>query len=84
VVGTAGQIQRSLLIAELTAPMAERLHRSFNGRLCDEWLNLHLFWSLAHTRVVIRGWKTEYNHHRRHSALGYQAPARCAEACTHQ
>jgi putative transposase len=57
---------------------------SFNGRLRDECLNLHLFWSLAHTRVVISDWKTEYNHHRRHSALGYQAPARYAEACTHQ
>jgi transposase InsO family protein len=57
---------------------------SFNGRLRDECLNLHLFWSLAHARVMISDWKTEYNHHRRHSALGYQTPARYAEACTHQ
>jgi putative transposase len=57
---------------------------SFNGRLRDECLNINLFWSLTHARVVISDWKEEYNHHRRHSALGYQAPARYAAACTHQ
>jgi integrase-like protein len=30
---------------------------SFNGRLRDECLNLHLFWSLTHARVVISDWK---------------------------
>ena len=57
---------------------------SFNGRLRDECLNINLFWSLTHARVLISDWKTEYNHHRRHPALGYQAPARYAETCTHQ
>ena len=57
---------------------------SFNGRLRDECLNINIFWSLTHARVVITDWKTEYNHHRSHSALGYQPPARYAEACTHQ
>ena len=57
---------------------------SFNGRLRDECLNINLFWSLTHARVVISDWKVEYNHHRRHSALGYQAPARYAETCIHQ
>lgn len=57
---------------------------SFNGRLRDECLNIELFWSLAHARVTITDWKSEYNQHRRHSALGYQAPARYAEICTHQ
>jgi transposase InsO family protein len=49
---------------------------SFNGRLRDECLNINLFWSITHARVVIGDWKAEYNHHRRRSALGYQAPAR--------
>ena len=47
---------------------------SFNGRLRDECLNIELFWSLAHARVTISDWKTEYNHHRRHSALGGKPP----------
>jgi putative transposase len=43
-----------------------------------------MFWSLAQARVVISDWKADYNHRRRHSALGYQAPAVYAAARTHQ
>ena len=57
---------------------------SFNSKVRDECLNINIFWSLAQARVVISDWKDEYNHHRRHSALGYQTPARYAAACTHQ
>lgn len=57
---------------------------SFNGRLRDECLNITLFWSLTQARIVISDWKQEYNHHRRHSALGYQTPASYAAACTHR
>jgi transposase-like protein len=35
-------------------------------------------------RVVISDWKEDYNHRRRHSALGYEAPAVYAAARTHQ
>jgi hypothetical protein len=61
---------------------------SFASRIRDKCLNVNSFWSLAAPgcpgRVVISDWKHDYNHHRRHSALGYQAPARYAAACTHQ
>jgi transposase InsO family protein len=57
---------------------------SFNSRVRDECLNINIFWSLAQARVVISDWKEEYNDHRRHSALRYQAPARYAADCTHQ
>jgi putative transposase len=57
---------------------------SFNGRVRDECLNINEFWSLTHARIVITDWKTEYNHQRRHSALGYQTPAGYAAACTHR
>jgi len=57
---------------------------SFNSRVRDECLNINLFWSLAQARVVITDWKDDYNHRRRHSSLGYQAPAVYAAACTHQ
>jgi putative transposase len=56
---------------------------SFNARVRDECLNLHIFWSLTHAQITIADWKEEYNHHRRHSALGYQTPAAYAAACTH-
>jgi putative transposase len=57
---------------------------SFNSRVRDECLNINIFWSLAHARLVIADWKQDYNHRRRHSSLGYQAPAVYAAACTHR
>jgi transposase InsO family protein len=57
---------------------------SFNSRIRDECLNINIFWSLTQARVVITDWKQDYNHRRRHSALGYQAPAIYAAACTHR
>jgi putative transposase len=56
---------------------------SFNARIRDECLNTHSFWSLTQARVVISDWKHDYNHHRRHSSLGYQPPASYAANCTH-
>jgi transposase InsO family protein len=57
---------------------------SFNGRLRDECLNINSFYSLRHARVIIADWKHDYNHRRRHSALGYLAPIQYAQTCTHQ
>ncbi|MGP5023156.1 IS3-like element ISAar43 family transposase [Glutamicibacter arilaitensis] len=57
---------------------------SFNSRLRDECLNINSFYSLLHAQVVIGDWKTEYNHGRRHSSLGYLAPVDYARQCTHQ
>ncbi len=57
---------------------------SFNARVRDECLNINTFWSLTQARVVITDWKHNYNHHRRHSALNYQTPARYAAARTHR
>jgi putative transposase len=57
---------------------------SFNGRVRDECLNINIFWSLAHARVVISDWNDDYNHRRRHSVLGYRPPAVYAAGCAHQ
>ena len=57
---------------------------SFNARVRDECLNINIFWSLAHARIVIGDWKDEYNYYRLHSALGYQAPSSYAALCTHR
>jgi putative transposase len=47
-------------------------------------LNINSFWSLPQARVVIGDWKHDYNHHRRHSRLGYLSPARYAASCPHR
>ncbi len=57
---------------------------SFNSRVRDECLNINIFWSLPHARVVISDWKQDCNHRRRHRSLGYQAPAVYAAGCTHR
>jgi putative transposase len=54
---------------------------SFNGKLRDELLNRELFLSLEEARWVIDHWRSDYNHHRPHSALEYQTPAAFAAGC---
>jgi transposase InsO family protein len=57
---------------------------SFNSQVRDECLNINSFWSLTQARVVISDWKHDYNHRRRHSALGYLPPAHYAATCAHR
>ena len=47
---------------------------SFNGRLRDECLNVHLFFSLEDARKKLERWRQDYNHCRPHSSLGDLAP----------
>jgi hypothetical protein len=47
---------------------------SFNARLREEWLNEHVFVSLADARNKIEKWRVEYNRERPHSSLGNLTP----------
>ena len=47
----------------------------FNGQLRGELLNRELFDTPEEARVLVEGWRQEYNTLRLHSALGYQPPA---------
>lgn len=48
---------------------------SFNAKLRDELLNGEIFYSLAEAKIVIEGWRRDYNTKRPHSSLGYRPPA---------
>lgn len=66
-------------------PVDNGLIESFNGRLRDECLNTHLFWSMDDAREKLELWRLDYNSHRPHSALGGLTPdeyaaSRCREA----
>jgi putative transposase len=61
-------------------PFAE----SFQGRMRDECLNEHLFFSMNHARVVIKAWVYDYNTARPHSSLGYLTPAAFPHALSPQ
>ena len=59
---------------------------SFNGRLRDELLNSWRFDSLLEARVIIEGWRCDYNANRPHSAHGELTPTEFARqwTTTHQ
>jgi len=48
----------------------------------EELLNETMFRNLAHARVVITAWATDYNTERPHSALDSQTPADYARTLT--
>jgi putative transposase len=56
-------------------PTQNPFTESFQGRMRDECLNEHLFFSMKHARAVIGGWVHDYNTARPHSSLGYLTPA---------
>lgn len=65
-------------------PTQNAFAESFQGRMRDECLNEHLFFSMAHARAVIAGWVADFNTARPHSAIGYMTPAAYAAALNPQ
>jgi putative transposase len=55
---------------------------TFNGRLRDECLNVHLFESLADAQDKIERWRVDYNNWRPHSSLGNLTPREFARRKT--
>lgn len=57
------------------SPWENGYRESFNSKLRDELLNGETFYSLAEARIVVEGWRRQYNTVRPHSSLGYRPPA---------
>jgi len=55
--------------------------KSSHGRLRDEFLAMEIFDGVRDAQSLTASWGNEYHTLRRHSLLGYQAPARFAAAC---
>ena len=53
---------------------------SFNGRLRDECLNIHLFFTMDDARAKLEQWRVNYNESRPHRALGWRSPGEYALA----
>lgn len=68
-----------LFLIEPGKPNQNAYVESFNGRFRDECLNEHWFTSLQHARVVIDGWRREYNEERPKKSLGGLTPAAYAK-----
>ena len=63
------------LFIEPGSPWENGYSESFNGKVRDELLNCDIFETLFEAKVLIEGWRKEYNTLRLHSALGYLLPA---------
>jgi transposase InsO family protein len=69
----------ALRLIEPGKPNQNAYIESFNGRLRDECLNEHWFTSVAHARIVIEGWRQEYNTERPKKSLGGLTPSQYAK-----
>ena len=56
-------------------PVENGFIESFNGRLCDECLNVEWFSSLDHARRKLAKFREHYNRERPHCALADRTPA---------
>lgn len=65
-------------------PVENGYIESFNGKLRDECLNTHLFFSIADAQEKLEKWREEYNHDRPHSALAGLPPAAFARTLCQQ
>ncbi len=70
-----GRLGVKTLFIERGSPWENGYIESFNGKLRDELLDREIFITLAEAKVLIEGWRKDYNQVRPHSALGYQPPA---------
>ena len=55
--------------------VGERLLGDVHQSLCSELLRREVFADLLEAKVLVKDYHDHYNHHRPHSALGYQTPA---------
>ena len=56
-------------------PTDNGLTESFNGRLRDEFLNVHEFITMQDAQESLLVWQHDYNHHRPHNSLGHLTPS---------
>jgi putative transposase len=63
------------LYIEPGSPWENAYSETFISRFSDELLKREVFADLLEARVLVEDYRDHYNHHRPHSALGYQTPA---------
>src|SRR5215210_5154379 len=63
------------LYVEPGSPWENAYSETFISRFSDELLKREMFADLLEAKVLVEDYRGHYNHHRPHSALGYQTPA---------
>jgi len=62
------------------SPWENAYSETFISRFSDEVLKREVFTNLLEAKVLVEDYRSYYNHHRPHSALGYRTPAEFAVA----
>jgi putative transposase len=68
------------LYIEPGSPWENAYSETFISRFSDEVLKREVFGDLLEAKLLVEDYRNHYNHHRPHSALGYQTPAEFAVA----
>jgi putative transposase len=68
------------LYIEPGSPWENAYSETFISRFGDELLKREVFADLLEAKVLVEDYRGHYNHHRPHSALGYQTPLEFAAA----
>jgi putative transposase len=66
------------LYIEPGSPWENAYSETFISRFRDELLKREVFADLLEAKVLVEDYRSHYNHHRPHSALGYRTPAEFA------
>lgn len=69
------------LYIEPGSPWENAYSESFNSHFKDEFLNGESFGNVQEAKVLVEGYRLDYNHHRPHSSLDYMTPAAFAAGC---
>lgn len=69
------------LYIEPGSPWENAYSESFNSHFKDEFLNGESFGNVREAKVLVEGYRLDYNHHRPHSSLDYMTPAAFAARC---
>ena len=69
------RVEAKTLFIEPGSPWKNGYIESFNGKLCDELLNLKIFDTMMEAKVLFERWRQEYNTIWPHSSLAYCPPA---------
>jgi len=70
-----GRIGVRTLFIEPGSPRENGYVESFIGKLRDKLLNGEILDTLMEAKVLVEGWRKEYNRFRPHGSLGYKSPA---------
>lgn len=76
----ANEQQITLLYIQPGKPTQNAYVERYNRTVRHEWLDLHLFHSVAHAQLLATQWLWTYNNERPHSAIGGIPPRKLLEA----